>query len=277
MRILWTPHPPLRGAAVWLSGSVPDPRRDPRYLAGPLDGLLMRRVIDQRVDAAVRSLVAQVLLAGGRVVHGGHPTITRAIASQAGNWEMPAEEDPPIVLYQSAWFRNQAPPPGRQTMVDQGFAAVRWTPARLEEGRAGGRPLLSTEGGPIQPAWIEDWLPGQAALEAEAEKREALLAMRLTMLLDSQPRLAVCVGGMEGIVAESTLWWDLCEEGLLAGEPRMRAITSTFGASEQLDPQRALRVDEQAKNTTPPTAREDLLRPVNYDGLMRELVAGLQE
>lgn len=284
MRFPWSDHPPLKGAAVFLSGSVPDPRRDRRFLAGPLDELLMLRVIEQRVFAAVQSLVAQVLSAGGRVVHGGHPTIIQAMASQAANWELPAAGDPPILLYQSSFFRELPPPPGRQTMAEQGFAAVRWSPATLQELTVAGRPLLMSAGGPIEPEWIDAWLPHQAAPEATPQRREALLAMRLQMLLDTQPCLAVCVGGMEGIKAEADLWTDLCHHGLLAGPPRIQAITSTFGATDQLNPERAEQVESlegfrafSAAAASPETAPRDLLQPLSYDGLMRDLVAGIAQ
>jgi hypothetical protein len=284
MRFAWVPRAPLHGAAVFLSGSVPDPRRDRRFLAGPLDQLLMLRVIDQRVFAAVQSLVAQVLAAGGRVVHGGQPSITQAIASQVGNWEVAADVEPPILLYQSAFFRDFPPPPGRQAMAEQGFAAVRWIPASLEEASLGERPLLASGSGPIRSDWIEAWLPQQAAPEAPPALREALLALRLRMLLDTQPCLAVCVGGMEGIKAEADLWAHLCRQGLLSGRPRIQAITSTFGASEQLDPDRADRVEthksaaaDRSVTTSTASASLDLLQPLSYDGVMRDLVMGIGE
>ena len=57
----WTPRPPLQGAALFLSASVPHPKRDARFLQGPLEDWLMLRVIDQRVFDAVQCLVAQLL------------------------------------------------------------------------------------------------------------------------------------------------------------------------------------------------------------------------
>lgn len=260
MTFPWFPHPPLNGAAVFLSASVPDPRRDRRFLAGPVEELLMLRLIDQRVLDAVQSLVAQVLTAGGRLVHGGHPTITHAIAAQAGNWTVEAGSEPPILLYQSQHFRAFPPPPGRQEMEAAGFAAVRWIPASLEgcDSR-------------LQPSWLNAWLPAQAPSTAPPELHEALLAMRLRMLLDTQPRLAICLGGMEGIKAEADLWFDLCRHGLLNGPQRIAAVVSTFGASQLLDEERAWRVtNDQAQWL------EALFEPVSYDGLMRDLVAGIE-
>lgn len=282
MKFTWSPRAPLHGAAVFLSGSVPDPKRNRIFLSGPLDDLLMQRVIDQRVFAAVQSLVAQVLSAGGRLVFGGQPAITQMVASQAANWEVPAGTEPPVLLYQSAFFRGYPSPPGRREMEEQGFAAVRWTAASLAEATAGNRPLLASAGGPIPAEWIEAWLPDQAPPQAPPALREALLALRLQMLLDTQASLAVCVGGMEGIKAEANLWFDLCGHGLLTGRPRIQAITSTFGATEQLNPDRADRVEQldafgalNTSATSETTAPDDLLQPLSYDGLMRNLVAAI--
>jgi hypothetical protein len=103
------------------------------------------------------------------------------------------------------------------------------------------------------------------------------------MLLDTQPCLAVCVGGMEGIKAEADLWDHLCRQGLLSGRPRIQAITSTFGASEQLDPDRTDRVETQQSaaadrsvTTSTASASLDLLQPLSYDGVMRDLVMGIR-
>ncbi|MFN9638388.1 MAG: hypothetical protein ACK55D_16970 [Synechococcaceae cyanobacterium] len=268
---------------MFLSGSVPEFERDSRFLAGPLDALLMQRLIDQRVFLAVQSLVAQLLSAGGRLVFGGQPAITQMVASQAANWEVPAGMEPPVLLYQSSFFRGFPSPPGRREMEEQGFAAVRWTPSSLAEARAGSRPLLASAGRPIPSAWIEAWLSEQASPQAPPALREALLALRLQMLLDTQPSLAVCVGGMEGIKAEADLWFDLCGHGLLQGRPQMHAIVSTFGASKQLDPKRVVRVEPRQSSGSGnatiiniASAEQLLLQPVNYDGLMRDLVAGIR-
>jgi hypothetical protein len=210
---LWSPQPPLNGAAIFLSASVPHPQRDKRFLAGPLDDWLMLRVIDQRVYDAVQCLVAQLLSAGGRLVHGGHPSITNAIAAQAGNWlsssdEVPAEGEPPVLLYQSEFFAGKPAPPGRDEMAVSGFAALRWTPNSLTETSFYGMPI--TERYNLRADWIEAWLSKQAAPEASPVLREALLVMRLHMLLETQPCAAVCIGGMEGIEAEAELYTDLC-------------------------------------------------------------------
>jgi hypothetical protein len=274
---LWTPKPPLNGAAVFLSASVPHPERDKRFLAGPLDDWLMLRVIGQRVYDAVQSLVAQVLMAGGRLVHGGHPSITNAIAAQAGNWitsagALPGEGEPPLLLYQSEFFRGKPAPPGREEMAASGFASVRWTPSSLANSGEEGQSIIKLYG--LQSEWIEDWLPQQAPPEAPPALREALLVMRLQMLLETKPLAAVCIGGMEGIEAEAKLYSDLCRKGRLSGDGTVQVLTSTFGAAAQLEGDQ-LRLMDQRRRSAVNTAEDDLLARLDYGGVMRELVAGI--
>jgi hypothetical protein len=289
---------------VFLSASVPDVRRHPRYLKGPVDDLLlMNRVIDLRALDAVRCLVAQVLRAGGRVLHGGHPSITQAIACHLHNWDVgPQGEggvDPlqkPVVLYQSELFQPLPAPPGREAMARAGFAALRWTPTRLEAASLetasfGGQPLLAwLEDHGLEGDWLAEMLPQQAPApvrkegmgEAEFEqaqarcdsRREALLVMRLLMLLEAQPRLCLCIGGMEGIEAEAQLYLQLVERGLLRAEPRLHVLASTYGAAVQLTDARAQLLEEpHPEPTNPETAVADLLRRLSYDETMRAFVA----
>jgi hypothetical protein len=186
----------------------------------------MLRVIDRRVFDAVQSLVAQVLNAGGRIVHGGQPRITSAIANQANNWNIPEGNDPPIIIYQSEFFRNLPAPPGREEMLSAGFASVRWTPVDVR---------AVADWYKINPELILEWLPEQADPKADGALREALLAMRLQMLLESQPRAAVSIGGMEGIEAEAKLYLYLAKLKLIPWAEHVNVIGSTYGASSKLE------------------------------------------
>ena len=276
---LWSPKPPLNGAAVFLSASVPHPERDKRFLAGPLDDWLMLRVIDQRVYDAVQCLVAQVLMAGGRVVHGGHPSITNAIAAQGANWlpsaeETPSDADSPVLLYQSDFFAGKPAPPGREEMEALGFASVRWTASALADSQVDGFSIIERYG--IKPEWIEGWLPNQATPWASAALREALLVMRLQMLLETQPLAAVCIGGMEGIEAEANLYSALCHQGLLPGDGTVLVLASTFGAAAQLQGEQVGLVDGRDRSTAE-TAEVDLLKRLDYDEVMRGLVVGMSQ
>ena len=267
----WTPRPPLQGAALFLSASVPHPKRDARFLQGPLEDWLMLRVIDQRVFDAVQCLVAQLLGAGGRLVHGGHPTITSSIAALAGSWlASPEAGDPPVLLYQSEFFAHFPAPPGREEMRQAGFAAVRWTPSTLAGLQWQGAPIAERLG--LTPEWTHTWLPQQADPGASPAQCEALLVMRLQMLLETQPRSALCIGGMEGIEAEARLYTHLCDQGLLSGDGLVHVLGSTCGAAAQLEGDRVHLMDDR-RRPSPDTARTDLLERLAYDAVMRELVA----
>ena len=271
---LWTPKPPLNGAAVFLSASVPHPERDKRFLAGPLDDWLMLRVIDQHVYDAVQSLVAQVLMAGGRLVHGGHPSITNAIVGLEGNWmasngEVVGFTEPPVLLYQSEFFEGKPAPPGREEMKASGFASIRWAPSSLAEPHIESLSLIDSYN--LQQVWIESWLPLQAAPGASPALKEALLVMRLLMLFEIQPISAVCIGSMEGIEAEARLYSDLCCHGLLPGDGTVQVLTSTFGVAAQLEGEQVRSVDGRHRSTAA-TAGMDLSDRLDYSGLTRGVV-----
>lgn len=82
---------------VFLSASVPDPRRDPVYLRGT-DTVAIR--------VAVRALAVKIFaLPGGRLIFGGHPAISPLvllIARALGALDR-------VDIYQSEWFRQRIP------------------------------------------------------------------------------------------------------------------------------------------------------------------------
>jgi hypothetical protein len=161
----------------------------------------------------------------------------------------------------------------------------------LEAASFGGQPLLAwLEDHGLEGDWLAEMLPQQAPApvrkegmgEAEFEqaqarcdsRREALLVMRLLMLLEAQPRLCLCIGGMEGIEAEAQLYLQLVERGLLRAEPRVHVLASTYGAAVQLTDARAQLLEEpHPEPTNPETAVADLLRRLSYDETMRAFVA----
>ena len=295
----------MKGAFVFLSASVPDPKRHRRFLDGPLDDALMLRVIDRRVDHAVQSLLSQTLSAGGRIVHGGHPKITMPIAHQANQWKVPPGIEPPIRIYQSEFFRHHEAPLGRDEMARSGTGEVRWIPADLN--------LIVTKR-QIPLDLVERHLPQQAPPDAKPGQHEALLAMRIEMIIDSQPISAICIGGMEGIEAEARLYLELAKLGRIPSADHVQVIGSTYGASAQLQGEGIRLADQElmqpptgfephllggfgvsgpliegddegdftepvgpkAKPTlrsTPETAKQDLQNRIPYDGIMRSLVA----
>jgi len=278
MKFEWSPkRGPLRGAFVFLSASVPDPKRDARFLDGPVEKALMLRVIDRRVDDAVQSLTAHVLNAGGRVVHGGHPKITLPLAAQASNWKVASGEEAPILIYQSQFFKHLPAPPGREQMREAGTAEIHWVSADLHE---------VAQRFKIPNDIIKGWLPTQAAANAPPSLSEALLAMRIAMLLDSQPVAAVCVGGMEGIEAEARLYWELSKMERIPRAKGVYVVGSTFGAAARLEGEGIVVFDRPAFESfgargaigpSEETARRDIESRKSYDEAMGSLVAQIAQ
>lgn len=87
-----TQHP---DEAVFLSASVPDPRRDPSYF-DTADLTAIRE--------AVHALV-QVVLPRRRLVFGGHPAISPFVLLEARSLGLEAR----VVIYQSEFFRAEVP------------------------------------------------------------------------------------------------------------------------------------------------------------------------
>ena len=243
---------------------------------------MMLRLIETRMQDATISLVTQVLRAGGRIVFGGHPAITPMVAQAAIAWKPRADVAAPIVIYQSEYFANLQPPPGRDEMIAAGLARMVKTEPGLDR--------VVQELGLPQKSAIE-WLPEQAPEKAGRECAEALLCMRLRMLKETLPVGVVCLGGMEGIEAEARLYRRLLrgpEDGATA---RLFVFRSTFGASARLDEEGAEAFETSyqeahgeedrqlhglsERGVLQPSAEmaaQQLENPIRYDRMMEVLV-----
>jgi hypothetical protein len=128
------------------------------------------------ITDAVVSLGRVFLSAGARVVTAAHPTIAPLLLYVAS--ELPSERPPEIVTYQSDLFEDVLPPETRRFEHEK-IGQFVWTP------RADGeRPV-----------------PG--------EWDQSLAIMRRQMLTETCPSAAMFIGGMEGIVAEYSMFSDL--------------------------------------------------------------------
>jgi hypothetical protein len=229
----------------------------------------MLRVIDRRIDDAVRTFCAKVLGAGGRIVHGGHPKILKPVADHARLWQAPEGPEPPILIYQSERFRDFEPPPGREEMCESGIAEVRWVTSELGAVEARWR---------VPPTLVVDLLPAQHPNPALCGP---LLAMRLQMLLEVSPVATVCIGGMEGIEAEAHLYRLLVNSGRFRGSKDIYVMGSTYGAAARLEGEHICLFDrdhllgDQAVTSFAPSeqnANAAIQESVNYDDTMLALV-----
>lgn len=214
----------LPGLAVFLSASVPDPRREREYRVENEPNTVYERVPDAHVEIeqAVVALTRAVFSAGGRLVFGGHPAISPLVALVAGEYRapVPAEEvregsagsgsseerqkrdEPLVLIYQSRAYEAVVP---KETWLLHrlGYAQIRWTPAVNDE-------RFNPE------------LSGQPQCENSLE------LMRRTMVADTDPVAMVCIGGMKGIRDELRIFWELYPDR------RVYVLESTGGAARWL-------------------------------------------
>jgi hypothetical protein len=157
----------LRGRTVFLAASIPFGERGERY--APYDA----RLITDAVVAVTRGLLA----ANGRLVYGGHPTITPLVLHVASDFGVDSPDR--ILVYQSRHFEKEITEATRE----------------LERQRFGTIIQVDADGG--------------------SEREPSLLEMRTKMFRETQPIAAFFVGGMDGIEREWGLVAELTEGRVL--------------------------------------------------------------
>jgi hypothetical protein len=116
----------LEGKAVFLSASFPSGQRGDR----------VRPYDPEAIADAVVAVVRAVLHAGGRVVFGGHPTISPLVLLCASELGVKHHVD----IFQTEFFEGAVPP--ETLMLDErGYGEVHWTPA-VEEDREASLALM---------------------------------------------------------------------------------------------------------------------------------------
>lgn len=134
--------------SVFLSASVPGPRRDPRYYATADISAIREAVV----------ALATVVLPNGSLLFGGHPAISPLILLIAQQFSATKR----VIIYQSEFFRNIVP---KESLA---FPAITWTaavpgdrPASLEKMR---RAMLTD-----QPIRAGVFIGGMEGVEDEYE------------------------------------------------------------------------------------------------------------
>jgi hypothetical protein len=106
--------PTLAERAVFLSASIPDPRR----WSGSFDAL--------EITDAVSTAARAILTASGTLVSAAHPTIAPLLLYVAG--EFPKSSEPRVIIYQSHLF-DPILPPATLRFENAGIGVLRWTDA----------------------------------------------------------------------------------------------------------------------------------------------------
>lgn len=213
---VWDPQRgPLRGRTIFLSASVPHPERDARFRAIP--------DAQREIESAVVALARAIFSSGGRLLFGGHPSITPLVAMVAGEFVPVGSADereergdiaPPVIVYQLDVYRPKMTE-ATKLMERLGLFRIEWCETLRHE------------------ADRKEW-PAN-----ETRYPESLERMRRLMESPNRPHgpslAMVCMGGMEGVLEEAVIYRELNGQVL----PRRRIVTfaATGGAAGLLSSQ----------------------------------------
>jgi hypothetical protein len=169
------------GDIVFLSASVPHREQWVPH-SHPLE-----------IEEAILSIARAVFARGGRLLFGGHPSVSPLVSAVAGEYfpadpaRPPAER--PVLTFQSEQFRGPLMPDATWELHRFGWTSIEWTP------KAG-------------------------------DRRESLRVMRDRMLGGPMPVAMFAVGGMEGVVDEALLF---LTQRSLRGAPASRVYVLPSG------------------------------------------------
>ncbi len=149
----------LKGKKIFLSASFPKKDRDQKFYesANPFN-----------ITDAVVALARAVFSRSGKIVFGGHPTISPLMLSVAKNFFSYYKEDediPMVYIYQSKIFENIIPD-NTEELKKEGIGEMKWTKA------------------------------------VNNDRNESLTEMRTRMIMDEDVICGIFIGGMEGIKEE---------------------------------------------------------------------------
>jgi hypothetical protein len=170
------------------------------------------------IEEAIVSLARAVFARKGRLLFGGHPTVSPLIAAVAGEYFKadPRRDVRPIVTFQSRFFEQRLP--------DETWALHRY-------------------------GWTEIIWTDVVHRGSEVETREAsLLGMREAMLasVEDGPVAMVAIGGMEGVLHEAEMF--LARRQAWRHRPPIYAAGSTGAAAEKLAYQDSLLTDAPVRS-----------------------------
>ncbi len=151
----------LKGKYIFLSASIPSADRDEIYYieTNPLD-----------ITDFIVTLTRSILNRSGKIVFGGHPTISPLILSVAKDFisYFNQEDFPLIYIYQTRFFKDKISKFTKE-LLELGIGIIKWT-------------------------------------IANQDREKSLLYMRKKMIKEIPLNAAIFIGGMEGIKEEYSLF-----------------------------------------------------------------------
>jgi hypothetical protein len=249
----------LRGKTVFLSASVPVPKRAEQYHR--IEGAHFE------IEQAVISLARAVFAESGGLVFGGHPAISPLVAMVAGEYREPRfaesrEEKPaaPIRIFQSRAFEGFLPS-DTLLMYQLGYATITWIDA--------------LDGEKFDPTIEYRQPPCPKSLDA----------MREAMILWTNPEAMVCIGGMEGVEREFEMFRQLRSNGSVYTLERTGGAASLLarhhsGHVRVIDSEVINKVDELRTKHFPHediSPKREEQRSVPYPLIMQTIVEEIAE
>ena len=179
------------------------------------------------IEEAIISLARAVFARGGRLLFGGHPSVSPLIAAVAGEYfpANPARQIRPVITFQSNLFRGRLPDETWE-MYRMGWTTIEWTPQEMLNGIPNQDNSLET----MRRRMLLD----PELLDGDADARLAVDRNKL-----GQPKAMVVIGGMEGIAEEVAIFLEFRERWRrgnpdLISLPPVYAFTSGGGAARRL-------------------------------------------
>ena len=237
-------RPSLKGRLVFLSASFPSAERHPRYY---------ETADADELTQAIVSLARATFAVDGRLLFGGHPSVSPLIMMIAEEY-LPVDPDQrgeivqsrgfPVVMYQSAAFDSWISEATRR-MQNLGLGEIKRTPIAANE------MLIDTS----------EFDPTQYP--------ESLRLMRDEMIATPDLAGAVYIGGMEGIEKEAQLFREIHSDlpTYFAGAPG--------GAAREILETSIRHARESSGNDLP--WLEEQLTAREYPALMQRIVADMAQ
>lgn len=222
----------LQGQTVFLSASFPSHERSIEFFqsARPFD-------LADATIAAVRAILG----AGGKMVSGGHPTISPLILSVGRDFlqDFIERERPFIHIYQAEWFRDSVPEETIQ-LESEGMGKIHWTSAETKD------------------------------------RGDNLRRMRIAMLSEMKPVAAILVGGMEGVYKKDDFDSEFYLFKKICSNRPIYPVAYPGGASRILLDS-LLSKKEQLTWTYKRLSLRDLQTPMAYSDLMMRIVQDIAD
>jgi hypothetical protein len=163
--------------SILLSASVPSDKRNEKYTK--------IKNAQVQIEEAVIGLSRNVFQAGGKIIFGGHPSISPLVALVATEYSANKEiensklNEKPINIFQSKAY-EKVTPKETTSLFELGYSDIIWTDAK--------------DGEEFNPK-----------IQGSAQCQKSLEFMRREMMKTSIDGL-VCIGGMEGVESEFELF-----------------------------------------------------------------------